>query len=43
MAPPREEQVSRQDFVGPRKRKTDFQIEVVSDPEYDCTKPDRPM
>lgn len=29
-------------FRWPRKRKTDFQIEVVLDPDYDCTKLDRP-
>ena len=29
-------------FKWPEKRKTDFQIEVVLDPDYDCTKLDRP-
>ena len=29
-------------FKWPKKRKTDFQIEVVLDPDYDCTKLDRP-
>ena len=29
-------------FKWPRKRKTDFQIEVVLDPDYDCTQLDRP-
>tara|TARA_Y100001934_G_scaffold255823_1_gene323249 strand:- start:2285 stop:3868 length:1584 start_codon:yes stop_codon:yes gene_type:complete len=29
-------------FKWPKKRKTDFEIEVVLDPGYDCTKLDRP-
>lgn len=29
-------------FKWPKKRKTDFKIEVVLDPHYDCTKLDRP-
>jgi phosphodiesterase/alkaline phosphatase D-like protein len=29
-------------FQWPKKRKTDFEIEVVLDPNYDCTKLDRP-
>ena len=29
-------------FKWPKNRKTDFEIEVVLDPEYDCTKLDRP-
>lgn len=29
-------------FQWPKERKTDFEIEVVLDPDYDCTKLDRP-
>jgi hypothetical protein len=29
-------------FQFPKKRKTDFEIEVVLDPDYDCTQLDRP-
>lgn len=29
-------------FQWPRERKTDFEIEVVLDPDYDCTQLDRP-
>ncbi|MEM0970392.1 MAG: alkaline phosphatase D family protein, partial [Verrucomicrobiota bacterium] len=29
-------------FEWPKKRKTDFEIEVVLDPDYDCTQLDRP-
>ena len=29
-------------FKWPKPRKTDFEIEVVMDPDYDCTKLDRP-
>ncbi|MEM9365479.1 MAG: alkaline phosphatase D family protein [Planctomycetota bacterium] len=36
------ELIAPADFRFPEERKTDFEIEVVLDPDYDCTKLDRP-
>ena len=44
-SPPSEvikELIAPDGFKWPKNRKTDFEIEVVLDPEYDCTELDRP-